>query len=78
MFQTWWLNVTGFGEHFPGKLTSFFVNLGVQHGSIEAWNCIARNSRQFLKGWGANLGKEKKEFRASLIAQIAVLDTRAD
>jgi hypothetical protein len=50
MFQTWWLNVMGFGEHFLGKLTSFFVNLGIQRGSIEAWNCIARNSRQFLKG----------------------------
>jgi hypothetical protein len=32
----------------------------------------------FLKGWGANLGKEKKAFKARIIAEIEALDKIAD
>jgi hypothetical protein len=34
--------------------------------------------RQFLKGWGANLGKEKRAFRESLMLQVGNLDILAD
>ncbi|KAK1615152.1 hypothetical protein QYE76_020669 [Lolium multiflorum] len=47
------------------------------NGNIN-WPRIRRNVRQFLKGWGANLGKERKVFRADLLTQIEGLDRRAD
>lgn len=39
---------------------------------------MAHNSRQFLKGWGANLGKEKRDFRENLLLQVSELDRVAD
>jgi hypothetical protein len=77
-FQTWWLQVTGFKELMSGKLNSFLSYFGPHKVSVEAWHCMARLTRQFLKGWGANLGKEKRDFRANLLAKIADLDRRAD
>jgi hypothetical protein len=40
--------------------------------------CVARLTRQFLKGWGTNLGKEKRDRKAGLLAQVAALDVVAD
>jgi hypothetical protein len=34
--------------------------------------------RQFLKGWGANLGKEARVAKANLLARILELDIKAD
>jgi hypothetical protein len=31
-----------------------------------------------LKGWGANLGKEKRDYKANLLAQVAALDRTAN
>jgi hypothetical protein len=56
-----------------GKLSSFLSDYGPHRGSVEAWHSMARLSRQFLKGWGANL-----TFRANLIARVAELDHRED
>jgi hypothetical protein len=39
---------------------------------------VACSSRQFLKGWGANLGKERKSFKAAILSQIESLDKLAD
>jgi hypothetical protein len=39
---------------------------------------VAHNSRQFLKGWGANLGKEKRDLKEDLLRQVAELDVAAD
>jgi hypothetical protein len=77
-FQTWWLQVTGFKELMSGKLNSFRSDFGPHRGSVEAWHCLSRLTRQFLKGWGANLDKEKRAFRANLLAKIAELDRWAD
>jgi hypothetical protein len=39
---------------------------------------VARNLWQFLKGWGANLGKEKRLFKENLLNQVEELDRQAD
>jgi hypothetical protein len=39
---------------------------------------VAQLSRQFLKGWGANLGKEKRAFRENLLSRVEELDHIAD
>jgi hypothetical protein len=77
-FQTWWFGVRGFQELMTGKLGSYLESRGLDRCSIDVWQRVARNSRQFLKGWGANLGKEKRLFKESLLAQVADLDRRAD
>jgi hypothetical protein len=70
--------VVGFGELVTGKLTHFWEDLGPHRDSVDRWQCVSRNVRQFLKGWGANLGKVKRDFKANLLAQVAALDRAAD
>jgi hypothetical protein len=60
------------------KLRGFLGDGGPFRCRIDEWQSVARNSRQFLKGWGANLGKEKKTFRANIISEIESLDKMAD
>jgi hypothetical protein len=78
MFQTWWFEVPDFLGTVRGKLEGFLANLGPQRGSVDAWLSVARSLRQFLRGWGANLGKAKREFRGALMAQVVELDRLAD
>jgi hypothetical protein len=77
-FQSRWLEVNGFGELVAGKLSSYLREGGPFRCCIDEWQTVARNTRQFLKGRGANLGKEKKVFNANIIAQIEALDWVAD
>jgi hypothetical protein len=77
-FQTWWFEVAGFEELVRDRLWSYLGGRGAQWGSIDQWQEISRNTRQFLKGWGAKLGKEKRELKADLLRQVAVLDKSAD
>jgi exonuclease III len=58
-FQTWWFRVAGFGELINGKLHRYLHELGPHWDNIDGWQCTARNLRQFLKGWGANLGRNR-------------------
>jgi mannosylglycoprotein endo-beta-mannosidase len=39
---------------------------------------IKYTHNKFLKGWGANLGKEKRDFRTNLLRQVEELDRVAD
>jgi hypothetical protein len=77
-FQNWWLQVHGFGELVAGKLSLFLLDGGPFRCCIDQWQAVARNTRQFLKGWGANLGKERKVFKTNILAQIEALDRVAD
>jgi hypothetical protein len=75
-FQTWWLEVNGFGELVAGKLLSYLREDRTFRCCIDLWQSLARSSRQFLKGWGANLGKERKVFKANILSQIESLDDK--
>jgi hypothetical protein len=77
-FQTWWFEVNGFGELVAGKLLSYLREDRTFRCCIDLWQSLARSSRQFLKGWGANLGKERKVFKANILSQIESLDKLAD
>jgi hypothetical protein len=77
-FQTWWFRVAGFDELLRGKIEFCIHGKGPHRCSIELWQCISRSLRQFLKGWGANLGKEKRDFRAELLRKVGELDSIAD
>ena len=45
---------------------------------IATWHRLAAGLRQFLKGWGANLGREERDRKADLLSQIQRLDAQAD
>jgi hypothetical protein len=77
-FLTWWFEVVGFSELVRGKIQGILEHPGQIRCSIDLWQGIARSLRQFLKGWGANLGKQKRVFRENLLSQVAYLDQRAD
>jgi hypothetical protein len=77
-FQTWWFGVSGFGELVKEKIMRAMVESGPHRCSIDVWQGIARGLRLFQKGWGANLGKEKRSFREELLRQVASLDRQAD
>jgi hypothetical protein len=73
-FQTWWFEVNGFGELVAGKLSSYLREDRMFRSCIDLWQSVVCSSRQFLKGWGANLGKERKSFKAAILSQIESLD----
>jgi hypothetical protein len=77
-FQTWWFGVPGFGELVRCRLASAISAAGTQRSSVDLWQHIARGLRQFLKGWGANLGRERRVFREDLVKRIQGLDEMAD
>jgi hypothetical protein len=77
-FQTWWFGVAGFEDMLKQKMVGLLAGGGPHRCSIDRWYCIARGLRKFLKGWGANLGKERREFRQGLLQQVAALDATAD
>jgi hypothetical protein len=70
--------VPGFFELMRDKLNHFILDLGPHRCSVELWQCTSHHSRQFLKGWGANLGKERRDHKAGLLEQVANLDRQAD
>jgi hypothetical protein len=47
-------------------------------GPIDWWQHQSSEIRQFLKGWGANLGKHTRVAKANLLAKIQELDAVAD
>ena len=77
-FQTWWFKVSGFESLVKGKILGLLSEGGPHRGSIEQWQFVSRGIRQFLRGWGANLGREKREFRLDLLRQVEELDAAAD
>jgi hypothetical protein len=47
-------------------------------GPIDWWQQQSSEIRQFLKGWGANLGKHNRVAKANLLSKIQELDSVAD
>ncbi|KAE8821103.1 putative NOT transcription complex subunit VIP2 [Hordeum vulgare] len=46
--------------------------------AVDAWFFYAKRSRQFMKGWGANLGRDFRMRKQTLLSSIQLLDLRAD
>ena len=77
-FETAWFEVPGFEEIFREKWRVCVDSLGPQRGPMEFWNAAGGHLRASLKGWGANLGRNDKEHRAVILAEIAWIDVHAD
>ena len=46
--------------------------------AVDDWHFCAKRSRQFMKGWGANVGRDIRERKKALLNDIQALDLRAD
>ena len=46
--------------------------------AVDSWHFCAKLARQFMKGWGANLGRDLRERKKALLLAIQALDARAD
>ena len=74
-FETFWLSQTGFVEavgarwvearSLPHPRPPRLLTLG---------NSVPKRGRQFMKGWGANLGRDLRERKKALLTSIQALD----
>ena len=60
------------------KISSFLSSNRRSFGPMEDWHQCSYFLRRFLRAWSKNHYAESRRDKASLAAQIAVLDARAD
>uniref|UniRef100_A0ACD5XGU1 Uncharacterized protein n=1 Tax=Avena sativa TaxID=4498 RepID=A0ACD5XGU1_AVESA len=48
------------------------------HFAVDIWHHCTKISRQFMRGWGANLGAELRSQKESILREIQALDREAD
>jgi hypothetical protein len=51
---------------------------GRRRDTIDSWHIQSAGLRHYLKGWGANKGKQERETKAKILAQIQSLDAQGD
>ena len=68
-FEKAWLERPDFVEMVTHKWRELESRGGPFCESIDAWQHVSSRLRQFLKGWGANLGSEERALKDSLLAQ---------
>jgi hypothetical protein len=77
-FEKGWLERTDFVDLVTAKWHSLEGLGGPFHDPIDAWQHVSSGLRQFLKGWGANIGKEDRDLDDNILGSIQALDVRAD
>jgi hypothetical protein len=77
-FEKGWLERPEFVDVVSSKWRLLEEAGGTFTDSIDAWQSLSAGIRQFLKGWGANLGKAEHELKEGILVQIQALDHRAD
>jgi len=45
--------------------------------AVDSWHFCAKLACQFMKGWGANLGRDLRERKKALLLAMQALDSRA-
>jgi hypothetical protein len=77
-FENSWLDVPGFVEQLKLWWAELLITNVKPRDPIDVWHGQASGLRQCLKGWSANLGKERRVSKADILAQIQGLDRIAD
>jgi hypothetical protein len=77
-FETSWFHIPGFAEMVAQRWQDHASQIRRCRGPIDWWQYQSSEIRQFLKGWGANLGKHTRVAKANLLAKIQELDAVAD
>jgi hypothetical protein len=77
-FETSWLAVPGFKDMVKDLWDRLNISPGRRRDAIDGWYIQSLGLRQYLKGWGANKGKQARELKAQILSQIKDLDAKAD
>uniref|UniRef100_A0A453BYM2 Endonuclease/exonuclease/phosphatase domain-containing protein n=1 Tax=Aegilops tauschii subsp. strangulata TaxID=200361 RepID=A0A453BYM2_AEGTS len=77
-FETFWLNQNGFSEAVCARWLEARSSPHRSISAVDDWHFCAKRSLQFMKGWGANLGRDLRDRKQALLASIQALDLRAD
>ena len=77
-FENFWLRQPGFVEAVQTHWVSARAEPHRQMSILDEWHHLSQRSRQFMKGWGANLGRDLRERKKALLTAIQALDLRAD
>jgi hypothetical protein len=73
-FKKRWLEHTEFRDKVVLKCRELERLGDPFYDPIDAWNFVSVGLRQFLKGWGSNIGKEARDTKASILAHTQALD----
>ena len=57
-FELFWLNQAGFRKAVAAKWTAARATPHRAMSAVDSWQFCAKLARQFMKGWGANLGRD--------------------
>jgi hypothetical protein len=77
-FQAQWFELQGFGEMLHQWWTDHAAQIARCRGPIDWWHSQSATLRQFLRGWGANQGKQMRQIKADILVRIQSLDDEAD
>ena len=77
-FDASWLQVEGFNDLVAQNFLSFLSSTRRSFGPMDDWHQCSYLFRRFLRGWSKNHYAESRRDKARLVAQIGVLDERAD
>ncbi|XP_073360406.1 uncharacterized protein [Aegilops tauschii subsp. strangulata] len=77
-FETFWLRQPGFTAAVVARWREARDAPHRALSAVDSWHFCAKRSRQFMKGWGANVGRDIREQKKALLESIQALDLRAD
>jgi hypothetical protein len=77
-FEKRWLSIPSFSNLICSKWGDFARDQSRCFDLLDLWQLQSGKLRSFLKGWGANLKKEARAEKESLLNQIKELDLMAD
>lgn len=77
-FETFWLRQAGFAEAVANKWYEAMDSPHRAMSVLDTWHHCTKLSRQFMRGWEANLGRDLRLHKAELVEAIKALDGRAD
>jgi exonuclease III len=69
-FEKGWLERADFGDLVTTKWHSLEGLGGPFFDPIDAWQHVSGGLRQFLKGWGANVGKADRDLKENILGRI--------
>uniref|UniRef100_A0A453EWV6 Reverse transcriptase domain-containing protein n=1 Tax=Aegilops tauschii subsp. strangulata TaxID=200361 RepID=A0A453EWV6_AEGTS len=77
-FETFCLNQNDFAEAAQDRWMEARLAPHRSILAVDDWHFCAKRSRQFMKGWGANLGRDLWDRKKALLASIQALDLQAN
>jgi hypothetical protein len=77
-FENSWLTLPGFSDMIKAKWGTFVPSQGSFFDTIGFWHHQIGLLRRYLKGWGANLRRDLRFEKDSILQQIQEMDLVAD